>query len=289
MKASRQALVGILAVILTTTIVLGSLLKVIDETGPVEINGSKVGETEMILGLITPIAVTDTLPPLGSVRANEADLPTQSPTLNATPTWTATVTQTTTPTFCPLPDGWTITIVQPGDTLEAIAIEYSISPHELASLNCLNVWTLIPGSSLYVPIQEEDEHDSANKPSKPKCGPPPGWRIYTVNWGDTLFSISMAFYTTVPELQWANCLGTSTLIRTGQKLWVPNVPTRTPTPGPSDTYTPTAITTPTETFTPTNIPLPTHTATPTPTVPAPTNTATETIPPSTTDTSTLTP
>jgi len=276
MKPPRQALVGILAVIITTTIVLGSLLKVIDETGLAEINGLSVGETEMIIGLITPVATTETISILDSARANDTEFTPQSPTSTATPTWTATMTNTMTPTICPLPEGWTISIVRPGDTLEAIAIEYSISPHDLASLNCLVVWTLIPGSSLYVPILEEDESDSANKPPKPKCGPPPGWRIYTVKWGDTLFSISMAFYTTVPELQWANCLGTSTLIRTGQKLWVPNVPTRTPTPGPGETYTPTSITTSTGTFTPTNIPLPTDTFTIT--VPAPTNTATATLP-----------
>ena len=37
----------------------------------------------------------------------------------------------------------------------------------------------------------------------------------------------------VAELQFANCLGNSTLIRAGTRIFVPNVPTRTPTTAPT--------------------------------------------------------
>ena len=132
-----------------------------------------------------------------------------------------------------------------------------------------------------------------------ECGAPPGWGIYVVKAGDTLYSIASAQGITVAELQAANCL-TSTIIHVGQELYVPNpdleVPTATPmrtatwTPTTSSlppSSTPTLI--PTDTPPPpTDTPLPSDTPTATslpptdtPLPPTPTDTP---VPPTLTDT-----
>ncbi|HKJ28354.1 MAG TPA: LysM peptidoglycan-binding domain-containing protein [Anaerolineales bacterium] len=81
-----------------------------------------------------------------------------------------------------------------------------------------------------------------------ECGVPGGWIKYTVKSGDTLFSISIKFQTTVYEIKNANCLVSNTII-TGSTLWVPNNPTITPTKTkvPTSTPKPTATKTPTVT------------------------------------------
>lgn len=67
------------------------------------------------------------------------------------------------------------------------------------------------------------------------CTQPLGWTTYTVKSGDTLYSIAIRYQSTVAALQVGNCLGGTTKIITGWKLWVPNNATITPsqTPVPS--------------------------------------------------------
>lgn len=79
------------------------------------------------------------------------------------------------------------------------------------------------------------------------CIPPGGWVLYSVQPNDNLYRLSMTFGVTIEDLQKANCMGTSTLIRIGQSFYVPNNPTKTslmttsvtPTiPNPTETSTP---------------------------------------------------
>jgi hypothetical protein len=93
------------------------------------------------------------------------------------------------------------------------------------------------------------------------CGPPGDWVIYTVNSGETLEGLSYLFRVSVPDLQFANCMGDSTAVTAGMNLFVPNVATSTITLTPSQTLTPK----PTNTHTPkpTSTPKPTATQTPT--------------------------
>lgn len=126
-----------------------------------------------------------------------------------------------------------------------------------------------------------------------ECSTPPGWGIYVVKSGDTLYSIASAQGITVAELQAANCL-TSTIIHVGQELYVPNpdIATQTPmgTATSTLTLTPTGTPSPSATSIPptaTPSPSPTATSTPTPTdtiVPSLTN-----IPPTASPTSTTSP
>jgi uncharacterized protein len=224
------------------------------------------------------------------------------------------------PISCVSPYGWSRIIVRPGDSPSSLAQAFGTTPELLIRANCLLNDNLIPGMIIYVPDQ------STVAPSV-FCGPPPGWILYTVQSKDTLFKISAMFGVSVSELQHANCMPGQTMIRTGQKLFIPNVPVRTrtsiatmppkatplptqtlppstptitattmPTSTSTQTFTQTSTETPmptstyTETLTPTSSPTETSMATSTITrTPTPTSTRTETFTPTSAPTKTPTP
>lgn len=66
----------------------------------------------------------------------------------------------------------------------------------------------------------------------PSCGPPANWIRVQVLPGETLFRLAVRYGTTVAQLQWANCLGRSTVVHAGQWLWVPPRMVVSPTPTP---------------------------------------------------------
>lgn len=76
------------------------------------------------------------------------------------------------------------------------------------------------------------------------CGRPAGWVNHIVQPGDTLYQLSLEYGVTVTQLQNANCMGASTILHTGQILYVPPgvqnpvYPTQAPT-WPVGTYVPT--------------------------------------------------
>ena len=189
--------------------------------------------------------------------ASPPPLPTLPPAL---PTDTAIFTPTVTlasagPTAaCAIPGNWIPITVGVNDTLYTIAERYNTSVEELNARNCLNLQNPAPGAVIYVPAV----------PTKVviPCGPPAGWvKRHVVQPGENLFRIALSYGITYPQLQAGNCMGTSTTIFVGQVLWVPNVPTRTPTITTTSTV---------------NLSTPTHTYTSTPDFSTPTNTATQT-------------
>jgi len=86
-----------------------------------------------------------------------------------------------------------------------------------------------PVTELYLP---ELALAPTSLPSE-QCGPPDGWFSYLVQPGDNLFRLSQELSVTITDLQLANCLGNSVLIRAGEKLFVPFVPAH-----PETTITP---------------------------------------------------
>lgn len=230
-------------------------------------------------GGLTPTE-TGTLTSTAPVSPSASASATATETATALASQTATVSPTasvTPPANCPPPAGWVPVVVQQGQTLESIALQYNTTADALLSANCLGANTVpAPGSIIYVP--------PAPAPTAVPCGAPAGWVTYSVQPGDTLYHIATLYRVTVAQLMNANCL-TSTVIYTGQRLYVPNVSTSTPSfvtavPTPSDTPTlgpvadtptptgttiPTATPTFTGTPTPTDTPIPADTATPTPT------------------------
>ncbi len=159
------------------------------------------------------------------------------------------------PASCPPPAGWVPLVIQSGQTLESLAQTYHISVQALMQANCLLSRSLVPGAVLYLP--------PAPTATRPPCGPPFGWILYTVQPGDTLYSLAKYYGVTVAQLQQANCLGDSTLILAGRVIYVPNMPTRTPLFGFTITPTPSMFV-PTETLIPSATPFPSNTCTPTP-------------------------
>lgn len=195
--------------------------------------------------------------PLPTTFAVEFASPLPSPTLFLeTSTETATLHLTATlaqAASCPIPPGWIPIVVGVNDTLYSIAERYKTTADNLNTSNCLNNILPAAGSTLYVP--------PVPTVTVIPCGPPSSWiKAHTVKAGENLYRISLLYRTTVPQLQTANCMGSSTIIHVGQALWVPNVPTSTPTHTPSNTpdfSTPTNtatktpdFSTPTQTFTP---------------------------------------
>ena len=288
MSDLNQVLLGALAALLSSAIIIGSLILAFTEGG------------QSLAMSFTPTSSPSPLPPVDTPKPGE-------PTFTPSPTSLPSATPEPIAVYnCPMPKGWLQIEVLPGDTLEGIAAMYATSLARLQVANCLRSSNLIAGTILFVPTlpptptasatatstptpTETPEPTATRRVKKSTCGPPSGWKIYIVQRKDTLYSISRAYYTTVTALKSANCL-TSNVIRVGQRLYVPNVsprppavtPTATPkpktptaTPHPSDTPT---LPSPTPQDTATPVP---PTAEPTATTPAPTAIPTEepTVPP----------
>jgi LysM repeat protein len=225
MRILGQLMMGFLTAILSTAVVVGSFLLSLAEGGQHNSQMAPPSQTPPPVQITTSAAIAD----------------------KSRPTSTATSTDTEYIRTCNIPIGWQQITIQPGDTLESLAEEYASEVGILAYGNCLpasGLTSLLPGTYFYVPplpsqtatTTQTATHTHRPKPgssSRPSCGPPQGWILYTVTTGDTLYSISRAFYTTISQLQFANCLGSSTVIRVGQKLYAPNVATRTPVPKPT--------------------------------------------------------
>lgn len=183
-----------------------------------------------------------------------------------------------TQTTCPPPPGWQAYTVHAGDSLEELAQQYGIGLSDLLVANCLSSAISIPGTQIFLPPKNTSTVSplptlSLTITSTPtKCVPPRGWVRYTVKAGDTLTRLSGLYRVSVWELKQANCLW-SDFIRTGQRLYVPNVATSTFTdvperPLPTQTALPSATNTifPSITSTPTSTPS----ATPIPPTASPT-------------------
>lgn len=256
MQSLRQLGIGVIIAIISILLVVGGVMLSLAESLPPP---------------STPTQIPPTLP-------QEFPTPTATPT-SLTPSQTPTTVDTTTAsptdtllaatsTQCTPPSGWIRITIVPGDTIYSIAQRYKTSAESLNAANCLQSADLPAGSSLYVP--------PVPTVTVIPCGPPIGWvRAHIVQRGDTLFSIALSYNTTVSQLQRANCMGSSTVIYAGQRLWVPNMPTRTPIPGitiipdfPTSTNTSIPIPateTPSPTTPPTFTDAPTFTPTATPT------------------------
>lgn len=219
--------------------------------------------------------LSPTLKPGATATVTLTPTPSLSPTsaLTLTPSLTASLPPS--PTNCPPPVGWLPYVVQPGDTFALIATRYATTSIVLQQANCLQATGLNAGLVIYVPPIV------ILKPTKIpiSCGAPSGWIAYIVQPGDTLFHLSMSYGITVADLQRANCLGSSDLIHTGQRLYVPPwaplfptatfpfvFPTLTDTPSsglPTDTPIVISTDTPVPVATDTPVEIPTDTLVPT--------------------------
>lgn len=98
-------------------------------------------------------------------------------------------------------------IVQPGDTLWSIARRFGTTVEAIAWVNgIVNPNYIYVGQRLIIPGG---------------IYPPPGQIVYTVRWGDTLWSIARRFGTTAWAIALANNLWNPNFIYVGQQLVIP--------------------------------------------------------------------
>ncbi|MES0361115.1 MAG: LysM peptidoglycan-binding domain-containing protein [Anaerolineales bacterium] len=204
---------GALAAGISVVIVLGSLLLAFTEGG----QSSSIASYPTIesVDINTPLPQETTPPP-------NTPTPTNTPTLESTNTPTGTATLSPIPSICNPPPGWEAYTIKQNDTLNKLAQSAGLSPQEVADANCLSESRLVPGSTLYLPPLSPTS-------TAAKCGAPPNWVVYTVQPGDTLYSIAQRVNRSVAQLITANCLS-SDKIHTGQKLYVPYYPPQIPVP-----------------------------------------------------------
>jgi LysM repeat protein len=204
MRTARQIILGLIIALASSGIIIGAFSLSFAEQGP-----------------STPAPVTSTFssPTRESFTASPG--PTNTPIL-VTPTWTLTLPPT--PVDCPPPQAWVPYLVQPGDTLDLLATRYNLTTQTISDANCLGMTALLPGSRIYLPPEPTATVEIVS------CGPPHGWVTYTVKPGDNLYHLSQIYNITVPQLQLANCLGSSDLIIVGHTIYVPGWAPHTPTP-----------------------------------------------------------
>ena len=283
MNPRRELISGLLAALVSIIIIGGSFAISFAEDG-------------LSLTLAPAPASTSTTTPTVLIPTPLPGEPTHTPSPSPLPT-TPTIPPSPT-SSCPMPSGWVIITIGPGYTLNSLAQLYNITPETLAEANCLIISKLTPGTTLYVPgplPTSTPNRPSIPTPSPVHCGAPQGWVLYTVQQGDTLYSIGVARGVNVAQLQAANCMGNSTIIKIGQRIYVPNVPTVIPsstataTPTPTPTLPPTLTPIPptaTHTLEATTAAAPSETPTPTGTVSTETPSATPTSTSTSTDTPT---
>ena len=215
MQAMRQLGAGVIVAIVSVILVIGGIFLSLAESLPTQSTPTQIPPT-FPESFPSPTSTTIGLP--------ASDTPTTPPT-SALPTMTASLTLAAAqPTNCTPPSGWIRVTTSSGDTVYTLAQRYKTTAENLNAANCLTAAELPAGTSLYVP--------SVPTVTVIPCGPPFGWvRNYVVQRGDTLSSIARLYNITYPQLQRGNCMGSSTTIYAGQRLWVPNIPVRTFTPG----------------------------------------------------------
>lgn len=120
--------------------------------------------------------------------------------------------------------------VSSGDTLYSIARKFGVTVAQLRDANNLSSDTLSIGQILKIPTNNDDGDENV---------PPSGNVTYTVQRGDTLFSIASRYGISVNELRQANNL-VSDVLSVGQILIIPGISNGTGddnVTGPSNTYT----------------------------------------------------
>lgn len=188
--------------------------------------------------LVIALLVIAALIALGVTRpwqhADQNEVAAVTPTVTDTPTLTATTTSTATPTSTPTATSTAtptstpvIYVVQPGDTLLAIAIEYGTTVDALLQANDLDEREMIyPGQELVVVTPGPTHISPTPAPTR--------FLTHIVKAGENLTSIATDYGTTVEAIMAVNHIEDPRSLRTGQELFIPlagSVGGPTPVPG----------------------------------------------------------
>ena len=168
MKSLFQLLLGIGAALLSFVLVLGSFSMAFTEDGRVQ---------AMIQTVTSTFTLTPTLPQVETSVPSGTRLPQEAASLTPAVAFTPEETLPTLAVECPSPPpGWSRITIGQGDTLAGLAQAYGTSVEALRQANCLEVDSLKPGGTLFVPGRPTET------PSAP-CGPPPIGFIISSNLG----------------------------------------------------------------------------------------------------------
>ncbi|HHY55900.1 MAG TPA: LysM peptidoglycan-binding domain-containing protein [Chloroflexi bacterium] len=145
----------------------------------------------------------------------QAILPTSVPLMAATATPTPTATPPPTPTPVPIVQETLLIrhVVESGETLLSIAIDYDVTVEEIQRANNLSSELIRAGDELMIPVLR----DSAAAQSSAAATD----FEYIVKAGDTLSTIAITFGTTVEELLSANQLAAGEFLQPGDALRLP--------------------------------------------------------------------
>lgn len=158
-------------------------------------------------------------------------------------------------------------VVRAQESLSALAVRYDVAVSEIAAANGItdaNVLRIgqtlcIPGEAPAAPSPTAQPTPVAAQPTPLPAAPPAG-RTHTVQSGENLFRIALAYGVTVNSLMAANGITDVRFLRSGTVLIIPGAGAPVATPVPTATPTPAATPVPDAT--------PAAPATPTSTVPA---------------------
>jgi LysM repeat protein len=118
------------------------------------------------------------------------------------------------PTCKSIPDDWSEYIVQPGDSLSTLAVQFGVSKKTIAQANCLAFDQIIQGQVIYLPLDLFEKYDGVN------CGAPNGWIQHVIHPHDNLLKLAKEYNISIFEIMKANCLE-STNLAPGRKLFLP--------------------------------------------------------------------
>lgn len=121
------------------------------------------------------------------------------------------------PSGCPVPPGWVPYRVKQAETLAGLASLVGVEEAELRRNNCIE-GELNPGETLFLP-------GGGLGPTSSACGPPPGWELAKLEAGEELADIARRYTIEEEALRRANCLGSTTPVDAGLRIYVPATPT----------------------------------------------------------------
>ncbi|MDU6360205.1 MAG: LysM peptidoglycan-binding domain-containing protein [Peptostreptococcaceae bacterium] len=145
------------------------------------------------------------------------------------------------PTPPPVVSTFSTYIVQPGDTLSALALRFHTTVQTLVNLNHIaNPNLIYVGQILKIPDLQSAPESSEPTPQMPAPSQPsspseqkpeaPSFIYYTVQSGDNLSTIALNYHTTVNTLVRLNHIMNPNLIYIGQVLKIPTSTTKTSQP-----------------------------------------------------------
>ncbi len=173
---------------------------------------------------------------LSSGNAGPVAAPSLTPTETTTPTVTASPTTTPSPTPTPLPTATPTPllpiehVVQPGDTLGGIALEYGLTVDQVVAYNDLETDMIREGQTLLIPPPTPTPGPTPTRRPGEATPTPAAFVLHTVREGDTLSTIAEQYGVRLADIRAANEIPED--VETIQVNQVITVPRYTPTPEP---------------------------------------------------------